>query len=127
MGIYEQLRNRIFKREADGSFPLWKAVAGEFEGTISLRLWCSSRDVPALHKPFLLVPVPLSLPYLIASTAGMSSGALAQLLASPTDLVKASLQKTPCVVTCVRHFACIAWGASLGCISGRVATRLILQ
>jgi len=65
MGIYEQLRNRIFKREADGSFPLWKAVAGEFKGTISLRLWCSSHDVPALHKPFLLVPVPLSLPYLI--------------------------------------------------------------
>eukprot|EP00053_Salpingoeca_punica_P002120 m.36267 g.36267 ORF g.36267 m.36267 type:complete len:294 (-) comp11395_c0_seq1:149-1030(-) len=51
LGIYEQLRERVFHKSADGRFPLWKAVA-----------------------------------------AGMTSGAIGQLFASPTDLVKIRMQ-----------------------------------
>jgi solute carrier family 25 uncoupling protein 27 len=28
LGIYEWVREDVLKREADGSFPLWKAVLG---------------------------------------------------------------------------------------------------
>lgn len=51
MVAYEQLRDSLLKRNADGYFPLWKAVLG-----------------------------------------GMSSGALGQFFASPTDLVKVQMQ-----------------------------------
>lgn len=51
MGIYEYVRNHVFGKNPDGSFPLHKAVL-----------------------------------------AGMSTGALAQFVASPTDLVKVQMQ-----------------------------------
>ncbi|CAD5123614.1 DgyrCDS11941 [Dimorphilus gyrociliatus] len=51
MGFYEYARDKIFGKNHDGTFPLWKAVL-----------------------------------------CGMSSGALAQFIASPTDLVKVQMQ-----------------------------------
>lgn len=51
MSIYELFREHILQREADGSFPVWKASVG-----------------------------------------GLCAGALGQLIASPTDLIKVQLQ-----------------------------------
>uniref|UniRef100_V9KFT5 Mitochondrial uncoupling protein 4 n=1 Tax=Callorhinchus milii TaxID=7868 RepID=V9KFT5_CALMI len=51
MALYEQMRDLVFRRNEDGSFPLWKATL-----------------------------------------VGMMSGATAQFIASPTDLVKVQMQ-----------------------------------
>jgi len=51
VGVYEQLRDKIFQKQTDGTFPFWKAIV-----------------------------------------SGMLGGAIAQFLASPTDLVKVQMQ-----------------------------------
>ena len=70
MGAYEHIRENVLGRDADGGFPLWKAVlAGGSAG--------------AIGRHPVVTPEPAS--RLVPSLAG-------QFLADPTDLVKVQMQ-----------------------------------
>lgn len=76
MGFYEFARDKIFGKNFDGTFPLW-----------FVNLKRESFVCKYMYIYFSFFDV-----YRKAVLCGMSSGALAQFIASPTDLVKVQMQ-----------------------------------